>query len=74
MRFHDMFLSKMGIVVFFFPFRTVIQDHTRMLVLVARWSNYRYFFPSSLFLCLAPVVDVNVFKNLPIKMKSYILL
>ncbi|CAM9232319.1 unnamed protein product [Bubo scandiacus] len=23
-------------------------DHTQMLVLVARWSNYRYFFPSSL--------------------------
>ncbi|XP_069715605.1 polycomb complex protein BMI-1 isoform X2 [Phaenicophaeus curvirostris] len=28
--------------------RTVTQDHTQMLVLVARWSNYRYFFPSSL--------------------------
>ncbi|XP_026699192.1 polycomb complex protein BMI-1-like, partial [Athene cunicularia] len=24
--------------------RTVIQDHTQMLVSVARWSNYRYFF------------------------------
>ncbi|XP_062423587.1 polycomb complex protein BMI-1 [Rhea pennata] len=28
--------------------RTVIQDHTQMLALVARWSNYRYFFPSPL--------------------------
>uniref|UniRef100_A0A8B9RW33 COMM domain containing 3 n=1 Tax=Accipiter nisus TaxID=211598 RepID=A0A8B9RW33_9AVES len=54
--------------------RTVIQDHTQMLVLVARWNNSRYFFPSSLFLCLALVVYVNVFNNLPIKMKLYILL
>uniref|UniRef100_A0A8C4URA1 COMM domain-containing protein 3 n=1 Tax=Falco tinnunculus TaxID=100819 RepID=A0A8C4URA1_FALTI len=59
-------------VLFFF--RIMIQDHTQMLVLVARWSNYRYFFPSSSFLCLAPVVDVNVFNSLPVKKKSYILL
>lgn len=70
MQFHDIFFNKPGNVGCFSSFRMVIQDHTQMLVLVAQWSNYRYFFPSSLFLCLA--VDVNVFNNLPIKIKSYI--